>query len=1277
MEDNNKMENSNNENNDNNQIESNENDNLNEKNKGNENIDNQNENNENINKNIDNTKISEKINNNNIRICCVEFQNNNQILIKYEENWTVKDLLKEIIKSKEFREIYSNRNLILNSKRNLILFDLHLCIYRQIKPDYENKISFETKIDDLYSIGLIKNSLYPFFLFKDNKTPLIFPYSPNLIKSDLVKNILDSNYNFSSFYSIYLPRTNTINILNNHPELSNYYNHKKKNYNEFNRYNLNSLIGDQDKYDWFNHNNENLDFLFEMNECEIKVKSLMKIYNGKIYLEDKNEIIKELTDEDLKDFFVNLTYLIINELNEKDIITKKIKITTKTTSLDLIESMNKRVELMRADLKFDSSKKILKVKSLDDYIFDFNEPLIHYNYLIDCVKYGKEAEYVVIDNPEFNQIENNNNIISEYQKQEDNIFKLAIFNHEKIKNEENIDYLNKDIKNIENDNQNDNLDIFIDSLLNDIKINESNSYSNINNEENLNKNESNINEISIYGDSILNSNSKYDYEDIKVINEKLNTSFSMINNLNQSTVIKGTSVMGSKKRKINLNQPNAYTENKEIDIKKMTEIFNSNILMREIDRPFSILLKSANLNKIFESLELDNGNILTFLIFKIQLYCGKRPFSKPKIIKWKTYTKDVNPIFNKRIYFESNYNIIPNICSIMFEIKFIQQNRIKEIISNETKYWGNFNLFDFSKRLRIGQHKINLYESSLKENSYYCFMDNEHNENTSKIYFEIDSFNNSIINKVLHISNYSIDIQSLMVSETDNDKINDIILKTPSEELNNYDREVLWTNRFKIMENPKIISRLISCFNYNDPHHLIELEKLFENSKKYLNTIQSMELLNGYFTYESIRNFAVECLRKSPIEEINQYLFQLVQGLKYEKDVDNELARFLIEISVNYPFTIGHKFYWYLRSEMKNIFFQQKFALYLNVFLNKIGEEISKVFFNEDFLLKNIIKLTKIMEKKKKTNKEKILLFKNSINAFNELLKLSNREISLPYDYKVKIISLIPEKCIFKKKGELSLFFFSFKNADPLSEEINTLFNTNKDLRLNMVTIQIFNAIRNLWSDNNLHLKMQLYNIITTDYNQGLTEIINNSEKLSVIMTTISKKIHLFKKDNPVKNWLELTCKIPSKEYLNNFLFSVCAYLICNFVLGVNDRNNDNIKITFNGELFNIDLNNLFGLNENNELVKGVCNMKFNKEFMGVLENAKLNKEFKEIIWEAYSILRNNREMLFSFLKILIISGIKEMDENNFKYIETSLNLIERNEKKIKQFFEKKFKESC
>ena len=1259
--------------------ENNNNQNENEQNNNNQNNNNQNENNQKEKEDNKNNKYNEvNINEEKSKgkkICCIEFPNNNQIFISYESNWTVKDLIKAIIEHKKFIEFYQNKNYFFNSSKNLILFDLHLCIYRQIKPDYENKISFDIKIEDLYSKGLIHDFPYPFFLFKDNRTPFTFPYSPNKIKNDLIKNILESNFNFSTFYSIYLPRSNTINILNTHPEISDYYDKNKKNYNEFNKYNLNTLIGSEEKYDWFYHDNESLNFLIEMNSFDINIKSLKKIINGKIYFEDKVQIypekIKEITDDDLKDFFVNITYLVINELDQKDIFTKKMKITTKTTALELIESTNKRVELMKKELKFDSSKKILKVKSLSDYIFDLNEPLIHYNYLIECVKLGKEAEYIVIHNPHFMQNENQN--ISEYQKPIDNLFNFIIFNPEKLKNEYDNDVINKQIKTIENEKQNDSLDNFVEILLNEIKINEQNKYQNINNENIEINNINNDNEISIFGDSVLNSNIKYEYEDIKTINDKVNTSFSMINNLSQSTIMKGTSVMGSKKRKSYLNQPNVYIENKEIDIKKMVQTLTSNISMREIDRPFSILLNGAYLNKVFNSFDFDNGNFLTILIFKIQLYCGKKPFSKPKIIKWKTNSKDVNPVFNKRIYF-NNYNSIPNICSIMFEIKYVQYNKLKEIISNETKYWCNFNLFDYNKRLRTGQHMINLYESSLNEYSYFRFIDNQFDENPSKIYFEIDSFTTSIINKVLHIQNYSLDIDSIMVSQSDNEKIKDIILKTPSEELNNYDKEVLWTNRFKLMENPKIISRLISCFNYNDPRHLIELEKLIEISKRDLNTIQAMELLNGYSLYESLRNYAVECLRNAPIEEIKQYLYQLIQALKYEIHINNELAKFLIEISVNYPFTIGHKFYWYLRSEMKDKFYQQKFALYLNVFLNKVGEDICKIFFDEDFLLKNLLKLTKIMDKKKLSKQEKIQLFKDGLNAFNELLKTSNREISLPFDYKKKINSFVIDKFRIKENNEKT-FYFTLNNSDPLSEEINIIFNTNKDLRLNMIILQVFNSIRNLWYDNNLFLKMSLYNVITTDYNQGLIEILNNTEKLSVVMTYLSKKIHFFKKNNPVKNWLEITCKIPAEEYYKNFLLTVSSYLICDFVLGINDRNNDNIKLKFNGELFNIDFNNLFGINEN-ELGKSVCNMVFNKVFMGVLESGNVFKKFKQIIWDAYSILRENKEILFSFFKILIISGVTEISEKYFKYLELSLNLIERNEMKIKQFFEKKFKES-
>ena len=44
---------------------------------------------------------------------------------------------------------------------------------------------------------------------------------------------------------------------------------------------------------------------------------------------------------------------------------------------------------------------------------------------------------------------------------------------------------------------------------------------------------------------------------------------------------------------------------------------------------------------------------------------------------------------------------------------------------------------------------------------------------------------------------------------------------------------------------------------------------------------------------------------------------------------DNELAIFLIEKAVNYPISIGHSFFWFLKAEICNQDFQQRFGIYL------------------------------------------------------------------------------------------------------------------------------------------------------------------------------------------------------------------------------------------------------------------------------------------------------------------------------------------------------------
>ena len=170
--------------------------------------------------------------NSSARICCIELPNNSQIFIKYKETSTVKDILISILNTKEYKQFARKRNVILDSLNHLNLYDLQICLYRQIKPEYENKISYDFKIDALHEKGLLKNQKYAFFIFKDNKTPFSFAYNSQ-IKSDLLRSVIDNQFDQNTMYSLYLPRVNPLYKINNYPELEDFFIRNKKGLNEF------------------------------------------------------------------------------------------------------------------------------------------------------------------------------------------------------------------------------------------------------------------------------------------------------------------------------------------------------------------------------------------------------------------------------------------------------------------------------------------------------------------------------------------------------------------------------------------------------------------------------------------------------------------------------------------------------------------------------------------------------------------------------------------------------------------------------------------------------------------------------------------------------------------------------------------------------------------------------------------------------------------------------------------------------------------------------------
>ena len=1220
--------------------------------------------------------------NSSARILCIELANNSQIFITYTEKYTVADLIKNVLESREFRLNAYKRDYILDSVNHINLYDLHLCLYRQIKPEYENKISNDVKIDALHEKGFIKNSKYPFFIFKNNKLPHFFLANSSQIRSDLLKNIIDSGYDENAIYSLYLPRINTIYKLNAFPELEDYFIRNKKCYNEFNHFNLNELLNDHEKLDWFIYDNESMNFLINMNKTNIEVKSKLKLINEKLYFEDvcdDEDINLSFKEEDLAKLFLNIYYEMDNPDAEsgKDLIVQKIRLTMTTTGKDIIDKMKKKVQTMNKNWEFESEKMVLKVRSLNDYIFNIDNVLINYTYIHECIKHNKEGEYIILKNPSLevdaqNQIsenEINNQNPSEYVTYIhfpfDNLLSLAVYNP--ISNNVNSDIesvyisLNKAPKEIEKEEvKEDNLDLFINSLTKDLDKETKKLYDDSLNDIGKNK-------------EVKDFNEKYEVKDIKEINENLgNVSMS----LNNTSIMANTTFSSSipkRRRKKDaqfVEMPNIFlSENQTIDDKDCDELnqtFLSSINLRDIDRPFSILLKSAHIKDLFNSTPFER-NINMILDFKIQLYIGSQPFSKPYSLIWKCSTQDLNPEFNKRIYFDVSYSQIPNFCSVLFKVKLLQYNQDNEIFYNQTKYYGNFRLFDHNLRLNCGLHKVNLYSDMFKDDAYYYFLDSDEEEKSSKIYFEIEHFNRTVYNRITHIKNYTFD-GSFMISEAEEKKIEEIKQRSYFEEMNNYDKKTLWGNRYKLSADSKLFAQLLTCVEYNDPKHLIELEKILEMAKD-LNSIDSIGLLGGKFLHESIRNFAVKCLRKSPNLEIKEYLYELIHGLRYEINHDNELARFLLEKAIKYPVTIGHTFYWILKSQMWEQNFQQRYGLYLEIFLNKIGPNLTKIFFDEDVLMTKLEEICQMQKDKKLSKKDKLNNFKTLINGFNTNLSEQLHEISLPFDFKYRIEKINLEDCKVNLKDNRVELVLNFKNVDPLGDNILVNYYNDKDIRMNLVTMQLYNIIHSFWCDNNFKIKMPLYNVMTTAYNKGLIQLIPNTQTLEEMpIKETSGFKNLFGKKS-LNKYLILTSGISPEEAYENFINTNVAYSVANFVIGITQRTKKNIHFKKNGEIYYTSFDHILNHYSKNLGDRGVPFI-INVTFMDFLKKNNKLKEYIETFLNAFLSLRNKSNDLIKLMELLLSSGLPEISHKSLTYMEDSLSL-NKSEKEAKEIMGK------
>ena len=80
-------------------------------------------------------------------------------------------------------------------------------------------------------------------------------------------------------------------------------------------------------------------------------------------------------------------------------------------------------------------------------------------------------------------------------------------------------------------------------------------------------------------------------------------------------------------------------------------------------------------------------------------------------------------------------------------------------------------------------------------------------------------------------------------------KANKIEKKSPFDDLNNYEKETLWRNRFAVVKLNSLIPKLFLSYDKNSPTLNEDLEKII-SKMSCLSVVQAIELLSGKYVNE-------------------------------------------------------------------------------------------------------------------------------------------------------------------------------------------------------------------------------------------------------------------------------------------------------------------------------------------------------------------------------------------------------------------------------------------
>ena len=695
-----------------------------------------------------------------------------------------------------------------------------------------------------------------------------------------------------------------------------------------------------------------------------------------------------------------------------------------------------------------------------------------------------------------------------------------------------------------------------------------------------------------------------------------------------------------KSQTIKRNPPSTKSYLKEKLIKYKNEIEEKERNLNDLKGPYKKNIKKKNLfnssvksndklnqNKIDISLwenhhhdnESYNRNEFCYIILKFP------KFSSPMKYTEKNQFSDDNLIEQK-------------------DAKSTGKNQLKEL----------FMLNKFNDTIEEFKETIQMKDNDIKN------MNNLYIENTSKDFKNEDKLSE------LNIDNLFDKLKN----------INEIIALNPLEGFKDEEeRKSILVCRDFLCTDPKALDIFLRAINWFNPLERY-LAHLYLNRWAELEPDDAIGLLDARFPDTKVRLLAIKTLSKATDDFLELYMLELCQCLFYENHYMSPLSDFLLGRCLKNKKLLGNKFYWCLKVAGENFLFRDKIrALLTQLFMISgpffIDNITNKININAEF--KNLSKTAKKYYPKEGSAVSKRIkdLVKKRFN--NGICKF---ELPIHPSYCAYGFEFTKLRVFSSKMLPIALNLYSSEGLT-----FRVIFKIGDDLRQDLMILQIFKIMDKIWMENNLDLKLSVYNVCPIELKSGFMEFVEGSPVEEIQKNVngggiLQDSLHLYLQNlsYEITNNKE---NLQFNKILDNFIRSLAGYCVATGVLGIADRHPANVMIKQNGLFFHIDFGHIFGNFKTKfgfKRERSVFLLTPQMAYIYIQSNN--TKEFIDYCTTAFNILRANAKRIMNIMITMSSSNMPEFSTmSDLSYVRDQLKL-DMNEKEASEYLIKTIKDS-